>query len=380
MGQMQDNTKLNIEKINNEARAWFVKIYYGGNACSQQKDFDEWLAVHQLHQKIYDDICVFMQRAEAYTSDPLCAEKYKDLLPKESHRIEDPVENIITFKAPVQKIRQIDQQRPLLSKKLFLGSIAASLLLLVGAGVLFQIFLNDATYQTIVGEQRTVMLADGSKVKLNTNTEIKVNFSHNKRSVRLNHGQAYFIIAQDRERPFVVNFSEGSVTALGTQFDVYNTGRKVVVSLVEGAVKIHSNALQEPLSQEELTIQSSPSDVTMVVDDNDKDVGAQIVLSSKGMSSVIKTDNKQISSWMGQQLIFADSTLGYVVSELNRYSIRKIIIKDSDLANEYVNGVFPVQIREALEIIKNYLNLTTTVNSKGEIVLERSIKNSNTSH
>ena len=52
MGQMQDNTKLNIEKINNEARAWFVKIHHGGKACSPQKDFDEWLAVHQQHQKI----------------------------------------------------------------------------------------------------------------------------------------------------------------------------------------------------------------------------------------------------------------------------------------------------------------------------------------
>lgn len=378
MGRMQDKTKLNIEKINNEARAWFVKIHYGGNACSQQKDFDEWLAVHQQHQKIYDDICVFMQRTEAYTRNPLCAEKYKELLPKESHNIEDPVENIITFKAPIQEIRQIDKQRSLLSKRFFLGSIAASLVLLLGLGVLFQNFLTDTTYQTVVGEQKTVILADGSKVKLNTNTEIKVDFSHKNRSVKLNHGQAYFIIAQDKERPFVVNFSEGSVTAVGTQFDVYNTGRMVVISLVEGAVKIHSNVIQGPLSQEELTIQSSLNDVTMVVDDNDKDVGVQIVLSSNGMSSVIKTDNKLINSWMDKQLIFRDSTLGYVISEINRYSFRKIIIKDSDLANEYVSGVFPVQNSEALEIIKNYLNLTTTVNSKGEIVLGRSTKNSNT--
>ncbi len=368
MVQKPDNAT--PEKITNEARAWFIEIHYGEKTPDRQQRFEDWLAKDPRHPKSYNEVKDFMQKTEVFTSDPLCQKKYHDLLPEKLREPNSSAENIVAFKQPTREARQPTPKAPFYRRRFFLGSMAASIFLLLSVSVVSQYFLSANIYQTAIGEQKTVVLADGSTVKLNTNTKIDVDFSALNRSVTLEHGQAYFIVAKDRQRPFIVHFDKGTVTALGTEFDIYNKGPEVIVSLVEGTVKVHSLPSQPALTGKAPEIETAPEDIIMVAED-DRISGAQITLSAQNISPVIKTDNKLINAWQQKKMIFRDKTLAYILTEINRYSTQKIILGQPELADEVISGVFPTESSKALEIINKYFGFTATLNNRNEIILAR---------
>ena len=358
MEKIQDDFIVNAERIGQDAKSWYIKIHYGGNDPSQQKKFEIWLAAHKDHQKCYDDVCIFMQETEKHTSDPLSKERYKHLLDVEANSRVSLKENIIGF---LQRGRISDASQ----RKTLWGSIAVSLFLLLSLSFIVQIFIRDDSYQTAVGEQKTVTLADGSTVKLNTNTKITVAFTDLNRSVILDQGQAYFIISKDPEHPFVVTFDGGSVTALGTEFEVYNKGPEVIVSLVEGKVKVQSYPKNTTAKQIRGV---EPEEIIMSTKD---DLGTQISLSPNHISPIIKTDNDLINAWQKERLIFRKASLDHIIAEINRYSPRKIILAEPSLGNEVVSGVFPIDSGEAIDIISQYLGLTKSINDNDEIILSQ---------
>lgn len=360
MEKISTNSTLIMERINREARAWYIKIHYGENDPGQQHMFKNWLSAHNDHQKSYEEIWAFMEKTEEYTSDPQCRERYGNLLLKESNDRKMSVENVIAFKQPSQKI-------PVFSRNIFLRTVAASLFLVLGIAFCIQVFFMRDSYQTAVGEQKTVSLADGSIVKLNTNSKVTVDFSTGIRSVTLDQGQAYFIVAKNPARPFIVNFGVGSVTAIGTEFEVYKKGPKVVVSLIEGKVKVHGSS-QKEVAKSVPEAKHEPEEIIMVADTG-LDTGEQISFSPEHISPVIKTDNKRINAWQKEQLIFRKASLDQVISEINRYSPRKIILAQPSLGNKIISGIFPIDSVEAINIINKYFGLTKSINEHGEIIL-----------
>ena len=348
------------ECIARDARAWFIKIHYGEHGVASQKLFKNWLSAHKDHQKCYEEINRFMQETESFTSDPLCEERYKHLLSRDNYCRVSSFAKIIGF-------LKWDQKPWIPPGRFFLGSIVVSLFLLLTISFIFQNFIGDNRYQTAIGEQKTVTLADGSTVKLNTNTEITVDFSDLRRSVTLAHGQAYFIVAKNPERPFTVNFNTGSVTAIGTEFEVYNKGPEVVVSLVEGKVKVRPGHVKVIATQFD-EIQPESVEIVMVADD-DMAIATQISLSPEHISPVTKTDNKLINAWQKEQLIFSKASMKYVITEINRYSSRKIILAQPDMGNKIISGVFPIDSVDAIDIISEYFGLIKSINNHGEIIL-----------
>src|SRR3546814_10885657 len=95
-------------------------------------------------------------------------------------------------------------------------------------------------YATDLGEQRTERLPDGTRIILNTQTAVAVRYSRQRREIALQHGEAMFEVAHDAARPFVVATGDGSVTALGTRFQVRNEGAGAIVTLLEGSVEVRS--------------------------------------------------------------------------------------------------------------------------------------------
>lgn len=347
MTDIKDKSAQDIERTNHEAREWFIKIHYGGKDDSTTQAFEGWLGAHQDHRRVYEEVCALMQATEKYTNSPEHMEKYSGLLA-------DKADNVVAFR-----------KTPVFRRKFLAGSIAASLLLLLGFSFTFQLFFTDDTYQTAIGEQKTVVLADGSTIKLNTNTKIEVAFSDEARSVTLDFGQAYFIIAKDAARPFTVNFGKGTVTALGTEFEVYNKGPEVVVTLVEGTVKVQG-AIQKSRPQT-----THKAEEIIMVASEDTAAGTQISLSAESISPVTTADKELINAWQDNQLIFREKSLKYVIAEINRYSTRKIILGQTDLETELVSGVFPIESEEALDVIKKFFDMKETVSQNGERILVR---------
>src|SRR5258707_4032605 len=118
---------------------------------------------------------------------------------------------------------------------------AAAALLIVGtaAGAAWY-FSTDHTssYRTQIGALATVPLSDGSKVTLNTDSQIHVELNPTMRRVKLDQGEAFFEVSKDGARPFVVEIADKRVIAVGTQFSVVRDNNDIRVFVTEGRVWI----------------------------------------------------------------------------------------------------------------------------------------------
>ena len=118
-------------------------------------------------------------------------------------------------------------------------SVAACVMLLaMGAGVLLYPRLTAPHYETRIGEQRDVLLSDGSRVTLNTNTALSVHYSKGRRFLVLERGEALFSVAHNTARPFDVAAAGTLTRAVGTEFNVDMRNTKVTVSVLEGVVQV----------------------------------------------------------------------------------------------------------------------------------------------
>lgn len=189
-------------------------------------------------------------------------------------------------------------------------------------------------YVTGVGEQRTVRLADGSTLALNTASVVEVAYSPARRDIRLLQGQALFQVAHNAERPFVVTAGDRKVTALGTRFDVRLDAGAVKVVLVEGKVKV------EPLRPAGL------ERIVPVLGRQTLDAGEALVADPGEAVEVAVADTDQATSWRRGQVIFRDDTIGAAVAEMNRYSDTQLVIDDPRIAALKISGVFGVTREE----------------------------------
>jgi transmembrane sensor len=178
-------------------------------------------------------------------------------------------------------------------------------------------FLRVATYTTATGEQRSIVLADGSLVELNSRSKIQVRFSEQQRSVSLLDGQALFQVAKDRARPFVVASDGTTVRALGTQFDVYKKPNGTVVTVVEGRVAILRKRAAVYLG-----------------------AGEQLIVTPMSEQKTAHPNVASATAWTQRQLIFESASLSDVAQEFNRYNERQLVIEDSNIHDFHISGVF----------------------------------------
>ncbi len=197
-----------------------------------------------------------------------------------------------------------------------IGAVATALALAVG--VTFWM-ARDESYETGLGERRMVVLADGSRVTLDTDSRIRVSLTGHRRAVELAAGQAFFEVKGDRTRPFVVSAGGTDVTAVGTRFDVRRSGGGAQVTLVEGKVDVRDR--------------SSPSPRWSLTP------GQQIVTTER-RPEVRAVDAGSETSWTTGRLIFAGDTVQAAVSEVNRYSRVKVVLQAPGISDIAVSGAF----------------------------------------
>ncbi|MBL8772733.1 MAG: FecR domain-containing protein [Phenylobacterium sp.] len=206
------------------------------------------------------------------------------------------------------------------SRRFVLAPIGLGLAsILVAAGAVFAWRNYEPTYSTQVGGQRLEVLADGSRVRLNTDTRVRVDFRDGERRVVLDRGQAFFDVAHDASRPFVVVADGVRVRALGTRFDVRNDGAVVRVTLVQGRVEVRGGDGERT----ELT------------------PGQAVIADRRGVSRPSVANTSAVASWTTGRLTFSGVPLREAVAEVNRYSDRKVVLEAPEaVAGELVSGQF----------------------------------------
>lgn len=192
------------------------------------------------------------------------------------------------------------------------------------------------TYETRLGEQRTVRLDDGSLISLNTQSRIEVRFSEETRDVRLLEGEALFSVEHDASRPFRVISGSTTVQAIGTQFNVYRSPAGTKVFVVEGVVQVTtddgaSGTAITPVTAKRLA------------------AGEQVEVHRGQLDQTEPADANSAIAWRERQLVFRDKPLGEVAIEFNRYNAIKFEIL-GEVAVEPLSGVFAADRPESLAL------------------------------
>lgn len=209
--------------------------------------------------------------------------------------------------------------------------------------LLNQYHLQTAHHRTGVGQQEQIVLQDGTRVMLNTDTALNVVYSPEQREIRLLRGEAAFTVTADRDRPFIVQSGDVTTRALGTQFVVRRHPHSVTVTVSEHAVQVSTS-----------TTNNGPP---LVLNE-----GQQASYSEeRGWSPPHAIDANQLSAWQRGKLIIESQSLGSVIEELNRYRPGRILILNPALRTRNVTGVFDLTDPDAaLRMIQHTLRIHET--------------------
>jgi transmembrane sensor len=194
-------------------------------------------------------------------------------------------------------------------------ALAASLI--VAVSIAWTMYHQPEQYLTALGEQRSVMLGDSTRVTLNTDSKIEVELRDDHRIVRLVQGEALFEVAHDASRPFDVTANNVTVRAVGTQFNVDARPRETTVTVIEGRVALMTGSAPLLLAGDRLTVDAAG-----------------------GVRVVNEVDLRAGIAWTRHQLVFDRRALGDVAAEFNRYNRGRIIVEGDTLRAQEVTGVF----------------------------------------
>ncbi len=196
-------------------------------------------------------------------------------------------------------------------------------------------------YQTALGERRSITLADGSNVVLDSNALLKVHFKKEARDLELVRGQAHFSVAHDLTRPFSVHAGDRVVVATGTSFNVDLLGAQVIVTLIEGKV----NVLREEVGswplpwhdrKQVIVARLNPGQQLVKTNPRKVEVGAknEVVRERIGSANLDRA-----TAWENGQLVFDNEALASVAERVGRYGPVKLVVK-GPAADLRISGVF----------------------------------------
>lgn len=295
------NPKIRVEKVEMEAAAWHARLGAKPVSAETIQDFFAWRQ-DPAHAEAYGRVHKAWTDAADLAGDPEMQGLLDAAMARRGRR---------AFAWPRRTV-------------IGLAAVGAALALVVGFAGWSWLDARSG-YETGVGEQRLVQLADGSTVRLDTDTRIEVRFEGAHRRIELERGQALFDVAHDPGRPFVVQAGGTEVTAVGTVFDVRRDRADVRVTLVSGVVKV---ALAGEGGATRMT------------------AGHQTEITARG-ATVRAVDASTATSWAQGRIVFRNTPLRAATAEVNRYLTQKVELDVGEKADTPVSGVFKVGDRDA---------------------------------
>ena len=226
-----------------------------------------------------------------------------------------------------------------------LAPLAASLAVIIAGGAaVWQTFdASRETYATEIGGHEVIPLPDGTRVELNTATRLRRAITQERRAVWLDKGEAYFEVAHDRAHPFTIYAGDRKVTVLGTKFSVRRRGDQVLVTVVEGKVRVDALGPANPLPPTVLT----PGQIAITKE-------AATLVTPKTVEAAAAE-----LSWRRGMLVFDRYTVARAAEEFNRYNRRKIIVTSPQAGEIQIGGAFEVEnIDGFVELLEQGYGLT----------------------
>ena len=328
--------------IAEEAAEWFVEWREAPPSKAGKLRFTEWLAESPVHVEEYLAIAQIYGALPNVDSGSVSdVDAFVDDTVVALHGSSAAVERVSD---PVPAVGVPRSGRPWVGWSLAAGVLVA----VVSAGFFYVGTIRNATieYTTGLGEQRSILLDDGSMVSLNTESGMAVAYTDAERRITLTHGEALFDVEEDTGRPFWVETGAALIRVTGTQFNVYAQDGSTAVTVIEGTVEVAPRAspIAQVLGTPGQTQQMSSGEVAEL------QVGDQAVVQSGSVAiAATKIDNLEpVTAWTDRRLVFSETPLSEIVAEFNRYNHQRLILDDTTVATLEVSGVFSTHDPESL--------------------------------
>ncbi len=316
------------EHLLEQACAWLSKLHSGEFSPVQQQQLTAWRSADPAHDRAWRQAQTLWQGMEGLRgrtkpgSEALLQEHYR--------------------KPPLEHAAQPRYRRRLLSLAVACSAILAMT-------VCYPPSLMQADYSTGKGEQRSVTLADGSRVTLNTASALAIHFDDSVRRVELLQGEAFFEVAKREHQPFVVTAEGSSVRAVGTAFNVQLRPSQTKVELVEGIVEIEDGQHRERLH-----------------------AGQTALIGADNIAIPTANPSANMALWRDGYLQFDGLPLREAVAQINRYRPGRVLLLNDALADKRVSGLFRLDaLNQALASLKSAVPALQTVSITPYLVVLR---------
>lgn len=322
-------------EIRGAAQQWLLRLQSRDCSVDEREAFQRWRAADPQHEAAYRAVESVWQRSAAIGSDPALG----DLL---------------------RQARRLPPERSWLQRTAPKLAVAACLVLAIGVGYYYLQRPEDIPvieYATLLGEQRTITLDDGSQVVLDTNSDLQVQYGQRERRLTLLRGQADFEVQHDASRPFVVHTKGGTITATGTRFQVRVASSMDTVTLLQGRVIVA--ARDHSSEADRVTLQA----------------GERVTLAAAGVGppeQLPETELASASGWTEGMLVVREWPLERLVAEMNRYTDTPLRLGDPGLGAIPMSGRFKASDQQSFLMSLEYsAPIRVDRTTSGEIVLQR---------
>lgn len=299
--EADSSVEIDIPSAEQQAHEWMVLLNDDNVKSSDRTRFERWLAIGQEHQQAWRETERIWQQA-----CELQALK-RQVQPGHSDTNITSSSNVAIFR----------QRRATTAGLL---AAAACLLLAIGLWIPSPDTHRGVSYASTTGETRQIHLPDGSIIALGADSQIELRLTPERRQVTLLRGEAFFDVAKDPKRPFMVDAIHTSISVLGTRFNVNRLNERAKISVESGLV-----AVKNTLTDTQLELNA----------------GDHVVSKISGLSNITRQDADKSGAWRHGLRLYFDAPLSDVIADFNRYSARPIQLATPELATLNLTAVFP---------------------------------------
>ncbi|KRA60070.1 iron dicitrate transport regulator FecR [Caulobacter sp. Root655] len=310
---------------------WLVLLQGDSVTEDDWRAFDAWLTASSAHAVAYDQAQAFDQRLD------LDARRV-DRAPAVAPVAATVSTNLVALR-PTRRVWLWS------AGSAIAAALVAGLVLLPGSGLLGG---RETRYVAGVGERRTIVLEDGTRIELNAASRLTVRFERNARHVRMDDAQAFFDVAKDARRPFLIEAGDTQVRVVGTRFDVRHRDGQVAVAVQRGLVEVR------PASAAPIRLRAGQG-LSHVEGQDDARV------------AVVPVD--EVTGWRQGRLIYRDRPLSEIVGDLNRLFPRPVKLADARAADMRLSGVLIVDEQDAMVGRLSHLLPVRTTTTNDAIVI-----------
>ncbi len=361
------------DSVLQEAAQWSVELSSGDIPAERIAQWQQWLAASEANRAAFDSILSTLSAVDRYATGTVA-------WPSDEQVANDAYDGSISVSVWRTRVATRRngrrgrawaaaawRRRPWLTAGLAAAAVATLTALAILPVMRSTLFAPPVVtvVETASGENREVRLGDGSVVTAGAQSVLWATLARDSREVTLERGEAFFRVAKDPARPFIVKVGTTTVAAVGTAFNVRRAGERVVVGVAEGIVKVDARVAGAQSSVQ--AHQQRP-----VIRTARLSVGQQLSIdAADGSASIQQVDAIGVAAWRAGLLQYRNEPLRSVIADLTRYSARDIVIANPQIADLRITGtVFASDVDSWLQSLETALPVRVVWAPDGSARLE----------